>query len=64
MCRRSILQYDPPLLIPSFLHSLLSGIIILVKPAQMKEALKERGLDYQGNAKALQERLLKYESER
>jgi len=35
-----------------------------MKPAQMKEALKARGLDIQGNAKALQERLLKYEQER
>lgn len=35
-----------------------------MKPAQMKEALKERGLDIQGNAKALQDRLLKHESER
>jgi hypothetical protein len=35
-----------------------------LKPAQMKEALKERGLDYQGNAKALTDRLIKYESER
>jgi hypothetical protein len=35
-----------------------------LKPAQMKEPLKERGLDYQGNAKALTDRLIKYESER
>jgi len=35
-----------------------------MKPAQMKEHLKERGLDYQGNAKALQDRLLKYEAAR
>lgn len=35
-----------------------------MKPAQMKEALKLRGLDIQGNAKALTDRLLKYEAER
>ena len=35
-----------------------------MKPAQMKEALKVRGLEIQGNAKALTERLLKYEAER
>lgn len=35
-----------------------------MKPAQMKEALKARGLDIQGNAKQLTERLLKYETER
>lgn len=35
-----------------------------MKPAQMKEALKERDLEIQGNAKALTERLLKYERER
>jgi hypothetical protein len=35
-----------------------------MKPAQMKEALKERGLDIQGTAKELQDRLIKYESER
>jgi hypothetical protein len=35
-----------------------------MKPAQLKEALKERNLDYQGNAKALLDRLIKYESER
>uniref|UniRef100_A0A7S0BVB7 SAP domain-containing protein n=1 Tax=Proboscia inermis TaxID=420281 RepID=A0A7S0BVB7_9STRA len=35
-----------------------------MKPAQLKEALKERGLDIQGNAKALTERLLAYEKER
>ncbi|KAL7547218.1 hypothetical protein ACHAWF_010541 [Thalassiosira exigua] len=35
-----------------------------MKPAQLKEALKERDLDIQGNAKALQARLLKYEQER
>lgn len=35
-----------------------------MKPAQLKEALKERGLDIQGNAKTLQARLLKYEQER
>jgi len=35
-----------------------------MKPAQMKEALKERGLDIQGNKSALQERLIKYEAER
>mmetsp|Transcript_8525 Transcript_8525/g.12361 ORF Transcript_8525/g.12361 Transcript_8525/m.12361 type:complete len:108 (+) Transcript_8525:441-764(+) len=35
-----------------------------MKPAQMKDALKLRGLEIQGNAKALQERLLKYEQGR
>lgn len=35
-----------------------------MKPAQLKDALKERGLEIQGNAKALQARLLKYEEER
>ena len=35
-----------------------------MKPTQMKEALKERGCDIQGNKKQLQERLLKYEAER
>jgi len=30
----------------------------------LKEALKERGLDIQGNAKALQARLLEYEKDR
>ena len=35
-----------------------------MKPAQLKEALKERDQDIQGNAKTLTARLLKYESER
>mmetsp|Transcript_42548 Transcript_42548/g.102547 ORF Transcript_42548/g.102547 Transcript_42548/m.102547 type:complete len:199 (-) Transcript_42548:2524-3120(-) len=35
-----------------------------MKPAQMKEALKERGLDIQGNAKALTARLIEYEEKR
>lgn len=35
-----------------------------MKPAQLKDALKERGLDIQGNAKALQARLLEYEKDR
>jgi hypothetical protein len=35
-----------------------------MKPAQLKEALKERGLDIQGAAKQLTERLLKFEAER
>jgi hypothetical protein len=35
-----------------------------MKPAQLKEALKERELDIQGTAKELMDRLLKYESER
>jgi len=35
-----------------------------MKPPQLKEALKTRGLDIQGNAKALTERLLKHEAER
>ena len=35
-----------------------------MKPAQMKEALKERGLEIQGNAKTLTARLLEYEESR
>lgn len=35
-----------------------------MKPAQLKEALKERGLDIQGSAKELQARLLEYEENR
>lgn len=35
-----------------------------MKPAQLKEALKVRSLDIQGNAKALTERLLEYEKNR
>jgi hypothetical protein len=35
-----------------------------MKPTQLKEALKARGLDIQGNSKALTDRLLKYEAER
>jgi hypothetical protein len=35
-----------------------------MKPAILKEALKERDLDYQGNAKQLQQRLLDYEAKR
>lgn len=35
-----------------------------MKPTQLKEALKARGLDIQGNAKALTERLLQYEKNR
>lgn len=35
-----------------------------MKPAQLKDALKERGLDIQGNAKTLTERLVKHEAER
>jgi hypothetical protein len=35
-----------------------------MKPAQMKEALKERDLDIQGNAKALTARLVEYEKAR
>ena len=35
-----------------------------MKPAQLKDALKERGLEIQGNAKELLDRLLKYEAER
>lgn len=35
-----------------------------MKPAQMKDALKERGLDIQGNAKALTARLVEYEENR
>lgn len=35
-----------------------------MKPAQMKEALKERGLEIQGNATALQARLAEYEAAR
>lgn len=35
-----------------------------MKPAQLKDALKARGLDYQGNAKTLLDRLQKYEAAR
>ena len=35
-----------------------------MKPAALKEALKERGLDIQGNAKTLTQRLLDYEKDR
>lgn len=35
-----------------------------MKPAQLKDALRERELEIQGNAKILQARLLKYEQER
>lgn len=35
-----------------------------MKPAQMKEALKERGLEIQGNAKELTQRLIDYEEAR
>lgn len=35
-----------------------------MKPAQLKESLKERGLEIQGNAKVLLARLQKYEEER
>lgn len=35
-----------------------------MKPAQLKEALKERGQDIQGNAKALTARLLEFEANR
>ena len=35
-----------------------------MKPTALKAALKERGLDIQGNAKTLTERLLKFELER
>ena len=35
-----------------------------MKPAMVKEALKERGLDIQGNAKVLTQRLLDYENDR
>ena len=35
-----------------------------MKPAQLKEALKERGQDIQGNAKALTTRLLDFEAKR
>mmetsp|Transcript_16161 Transcript_16161/g.24622 ORF Transcript_16161/g.24622 Transcript_16161/m.24622 type:complete len:244 (-) Transcript_16161:155-886(-) len=35
-----------------------------MKPAQLKEALKERGLPIQGNSKDLTSRLLKYEESR
>lgn len=35
-----------------------------MKPSQMKEALKLRGLEIQGNAKALTQRLLDYENAR
>ena len=39
-------------------------VIKKMKPAALKEALKERGLDIQGNAKALMQRLLDYEKDR
>mmetsp|Transcript_17644 Transcript_17644/g.38598 ORF Transcript_17644/g.38598 Transcript_17644/m.38598 type:complete len:83 (-) Transcript_17644:182-430(-) len=35
-----------------------------MKPAQLKEALKERELDIQGNAKTLTARLLEFEAAR
>jgi hypothetical protein len=35
-----------------------------MKPALLKEALKERGLDIQGNAKALTKRLMDFEEKR
>mmetsp|Transcript_5761 Transcript_5761/g.14385 ORF Transcript_5761/g.14385 Transcript_5761/m.14385 type:complete len:196 (-) Transcript_5761:492-1079(-) len=35
-----------------------------MKPSQMKDALKERGLDIQGNKNALTTRLLEYEANR
>ena len=35
-----------------------------MKPTQMKEALKERSLDIQGNAKILTQRLLDFEAAR
>lgn len=35
-----------------------------MKPAAMKEALKERGLEIQGNSKELTDRLVKYEESR
>ena len=35
-----------------------------MKPAQMKDALKERGLEIQGNAKTLTKRLVDYEEAR
>ena len=35
-----------------------------MKPAQLKEALKARGLDIQGNAKSLLKRLVDYETAR
>jgi hypothetical protein len=35
-----------------------------MKPAQLKESLKARNLEIQGNAKELMDRLLKYEAER
>ena len=35
-----------------------------MKPTQLKEALKVRGLDIQGNSKDLTQRLLDYEANR
>jgi len=35
-----------------------------MKPTQLKEALKARNLDIQGNAKELMERLIEYEAAR
>merc|ERR1711982_235697 len=42
----------------------LDKIKIKMKPAQLKEQLKLRGLDIQGNAKQLTQRLLEYEENR
>lgn len=39
-------------------------VIKKMKPTQLKEAMKERGLDIQGNAKTLTARLLDYEKNR
>jgi hypothetical protein len=39
-------------------------VIKKMKPAQLKEALKERGCDIQGNAKTLTKRLLDFEASR
>ena len=39
-------------------------VIKKMKPTQLKEALKARGLDIQGNAKTLTARLLEYEASR
>jgi len=39
-------------------------VIKKMKPSQMKDALKERGLDIQGNKNALTARLLEYEGNR
>ena len=57
LCNLDILTYVT--IISLYLHKPYNAHL----PA-LKEALKERGLDIQGNAKALQARLLEYEKDR